>query len=82
MGVVATVVVVVAAAVCVCVCVAMPSLIDRAREATRDRATHSNDCARSAAGRVVAAAVVVACVAVARVYVRARVCVFSVSHFL
>ena len=80
MGVVATVVVVVVAAVCVCV-LPCPSLIDRAREATRDRATHSNDCARSAAGRVVAAAVVVACVAVARVYVRARVCVFSVSHF-
>ena len=81
MGVVATVVVAVVAAAWVCV-LPCPSLIDRAREATRDRATHSNDCARSAAGRVVAAAVVVACVAVARVYVRARVCVFSVSHFL
>ena len=54
------------------VCVAPP--IYRDREATRDRATHISDCARSAAGRVVAAAVVVACVAAARVCGRVCVC--------
>ena len=47
-------------------------LLDRAREAARDRATHSIDCDQSAARCVVAAvvvAVVVACVAAARVCV-------------
>ena len=68
------VVVAVVAACVAAVCVCCPSLIDRAREATRDRATHISDCARSAAGRVVAAAVVVACVAAARVCGRVCVC--------
>ena len=49
--------VVVACVVVACVRVA-PSLLDRAREATRDRATHSKYCARSAVMCVVAAAVV------------------------
>ena len=66
--------VVVACVVVACVRVAT-YFLDRAREATRDRAAHSNDCARSAAMCVVvaavAAAVAVACVAVERV----RVCV-------
>ena len=47
----------VVACVCVCVCV-VTSLLDHARVATLDRATHSNDCDRSAAERVVVAAVV------------------------
>ena len=51
---------------CVCVCVCwFASLLDRARAATRDRATHSIVCALSAARRVAVAVVaaVVACVA-------------------
>ena len=50
--------------VCVCVC-CFASLLDRARAATRDRATHSIACALSAARRVAVAVVaaVVACVA-------------------
>ena len=47
--------------------------LNRAREATRDRATHSNDCARPTAGCV--AAVVVAAVAVVAAAARASVCV-------
>ena len=53
----AVVAVVVACVMVACVRVA-PSLMDRAREATRDRATHSKYCARSAVMCVVAAAVV------------------------
>ena len=63
-----------------CVCVVVdPSILDRARVATRDRATHISDCGRSSAGRVVAAAVVAvaaACVAAARACV---CCVYSPS---
>ena len=69
---------------CVCVCVAHRSdwarllyvfafFLDRAREATRDRATHSNDCALPTAKCV--AAVVVAAVAVVAVAAAARACV-------
>ena len=64
-----------AARVCVCMCVCGPFL-HRAREATRDRATHGIVCAISTARRVavaVVAAAVVPCVAVARACV--RVCV-------
>ena len=63
---------------CVCVRACVYCLLFRAREATRDRATHCSDCARPAAVCVVAAAVAVvvaACVAVARVCV--CVCVYS-----
>ena len=58
------------ARVCLCVCVCVWGVIDRAREATRDRATHVIVCALTAAGlmaAVVAAAVacvVAACVGV------------------
>ena len=64
----------------VCVCVD-PSIIVRAREATGDRATHSNGCARSTA-RCVAAAVVAACVAAARVCVCVCVFCFSIHSLL
>ena len=60
-----------AARACVCVLCAVvffALLLDRAREATRDRATQSNDCARSASMCVVVS-VVVACVVVACVRV-------------
>ena len=63
------------ARVCVCVCVSiydLAPLIDRAREAARDRATHSNACARSTARWV---AVVVVAVAVVPYAVVARACV-------
>ena len=57
------------ACVCVlCAVVFFALLLDRAREATRDRATQSNDCARSASMCVVVS-VVVACVVVACVRV-------------
>ena len=56
------------ARVCVCVCVCVATLLGRAREASRDRATHRNDCARPTA-RCVVAVVVATCVAVARVSV-------------
>ena len=64
-----------AARACVC-CVYSPSLLHRAREATRDRATHINDCVRSVArcAAAVVVAVVAACV------VAARVCVCFVAH--
>ena len=52
---------------------AVTSLIYQARVATLDRATHSSDCARLVAGRVVVAAVVAVVVA-ARVCVCVRVC--------
>ena len=55
----AAVVVACLAAACVCVLLLIHPL-DRAREATRDHAAHSNDCARSTARYV--AVVVVACV--------------------
>ena len=64
---------------CVCVLFSFHSLIDRAREATRDRAKHSNIRARSTARCVVAAvAVVVACVVAACVCVCVYVCVVFV----
>ena len=61
---------------CVCAC-CFASPLDRDREATRDRATHSSDCARAAAiwAVVVAVVVVVACVVAACVCVRVCVCV-------
>ena len=59
--------------VCACACCSRVPLLDRARETSRDRATHCNDCARPAARRcvvaVVVSAAVAACVAVARVCV-------------
>ena len=58
--------------VCACVCVSSSSLLDRAREATRDRATHSRDCARSQARWVAAVAA-----AVAPYVVGARMCVYA-----
>ena len=67
---------VVVARVCVCVCVCFASPLDRAREATRDRATHSIDCARPTA-RCVVAVVVAACVAVACVCVQCFLCLSS-----
>ena len=72
--VVAAVACVVVACVCACACVCCScvlfsvSLLDRAREATRDRATHGGDCARPTA-RCVVAVVAAACVAVACVCV-------------
>ena len=64
---------------CVRVCVRAWLSLDRAREATRSRATHGIACALSAATRVAAVAAVVAvavaCVVVACVRVCARVCV-------
>ena len=81
MAVAAAVACVVVACVYNCVCYCCPSLLDRARVATRDGATHSNECARSTAGRVAAVAVVaiaVVCVAVARVCVCVCVCVLGI----
>ena len=75
-------------AVCVCVrvrvwlCVLIASLLDRAREALRDRATHISGCARPTA-RCVVALVVVAVVAVVVVpyVVVGRVCVWVCVFF-
>ena len=58
-----------------CVCFIFASLLDRAREESRDRATHINDCARPTARCVVAVVVVAPYVVVARA--RAHVCVCS-----
>ena len=69
-------------AACVCVlCVRLPSPIDRAREITRDRATHNNECARATA-RWAVVAVAAACVVAACVYVCVYVCVFMYSCVL
>ena len=64
------------ARVCVCAC-CFASPLGRAREATRDRATHISDCARATAIWAVAVAVVivVACVVAACVCVCVCVCV-------
>ena len=70
--------VVVACVVVACVRVA-PSLLDRAREATRDRATHSKDCARSTVIWVGAAAVVAVVAVVAACVLAACVCVLVFS---
>ena len=80
MAVAAAVACVVVACVYNCVCVIVaPSLLDRARVATRDGATHSNECARSTAGRVVAAAVVAVVAVVAACVLAACVCVLVFS---
>ena len=60
--------------VCACVCVFR---IDRAREATRNRATHNNACALSTAMWAVVAAV--AAVAAACVCVCACVCAIIIN---
>ena len=52
------------ACACACVCVLNASLLDRARGALRDRATHISGCARPTAMCVVSVVVVVAVVVV------------------
>ena len=70
--------------VCACVCYLLcTSLIDRAREATRDRVTHICDFARGAARWVAVVLVVAACVAVVVVACVVVACVCSfVVHSL
>ena len=67
-----------AAVACVVVACVRVRTLDRAREATRDRATHGIVRALSTA-RQVAVVVVSACVAVARVCACVRVCLFCIT---